>query len=89
MAVHHIDGHGPVRGSGRECYLQCWTSLTIPSDSVELAATKRDFRRMRDEFGPSYVALRGDQVDEYSRRVGTADGHQTPLAGLVKYTDAA
>ncbi len=77
-----------ARGRGREFYLQCWTAVTIPDDSAELRAMKRDFRRMTKEFGGDYVALRADGVQQYLERLAAADGRQ-PASGLVTYTDVA
>ena len=75
-----------ARGTGRESYMHCWTALTIPRDSAELRAIKRDFRRMRDEFGPTYVGLPGDRIPQLLKRIEEADG-LAPLGRLVDYSD--
>jgi len=72
-------------GPARESYLHCWTALTLPADSNELEIMKRDFLRMRDEFGPDYVSLPADRIDQFIQSVAEADA-LSPIGRRVTYS---
>lgn len=72
-------------GLSRESYLHSWTALTLPADSEELWRMKRDFLRMRDEFGPNYASLPADRMNQFIQLAAKADARK-PVARLVRYS---
>ena len=88
IAGKEVDGVTSItaaRDDGANYYLHCWSTLTIPRDSEELASLKRDFRLMRDEFGPAYVVLSANSIRTFLERIMQSDGEK-PICDLVDYT---
>ena len=87
IAGKEVDGVTSITavwGGGANYYLHCWSALTIPRDTEELASLKRDVQLMRDEFGPAYVVLPANSIRTFLERIMQSD-REKPICDLVDY----
>lgn len=53
----------------KDSWLSCWMLLRIPEDEIELEDLKSDIKKMKDNFGNSFVFLPFNNVGEFFKRI--------------------